>query len=100
MPGAAFNLPADYSENHYYPARETDSAPVQVCADAGKSIEQEKFLFYRGVGTFDLPVAVKFENDRVALRNLGKDESPSLSCLRIVAGRSGSGKWLHRRDHH
>lgn len=72
-PGAAFNLPADYSDNHYYAARETDAAPVRICATTGKSIEQEKFLFYRGVGTFDLPLAVTLENNRVALRNSGKD---------------------------
>src|SRR5437667_11414498 len=28
MPGAAINLPAEYSPSHYYPARETDAAPV------------------------------------------------------------------------
>ena len=72
-PGAAFNLAADYSDNHYFAARETDAAPVQICATTGKSIEQEKFLFYRGVGTFDLPVAVTLENNRVSLRNSGKD---------------------------
>src|SRR5438105_7022282 len=71
-PSAAFNLPADYSDNHYYAARETDAAPVQICATNGRPIEQEKFLFYRGVGTFDLPVAVTLENNRVALRNSGK----------------------------
>src|SRR2546421_1605762 len=72
-PGAAFNLAADYSDNHYYAARETDGAPVQICATTRKSIEQEKFLFYRGVGTLDLPAAVTLENYRVALRNSGKD---------------------------
>ena len=72
-PGAAFNLPADYSNNHYYAARETDSAPVQICSTNGRPIEQEKFLFYRGVGTFDLPVAVTLENNRVALKTSGKD---------------------------
>src|SRR5947209_10234081 len=72
-PSAAFNLPADYSDNHYYAARETDAAPVQICATTGKLIEQEKFLFYRGVGTLDLPVAVTLENNRVGLQNSGKD---------------------------
>ena len=71
-PGGAFNLPADYSDNHYYAARETDAAAVQICATTGQLIEQEKFLFYRGVGTLDLPVAVTLENNRVALRNSGK----------------------------
>jgi hypothetical protein len=68
-PGAAFNLPADYSDNHYYAARETDAAPLQICATNGHATEQEKFLFYRGVGTFALPLAVTIENSRVTLRN-------------------------------
>ena len=57
MPGAAFNFPIAYSDNsRYYAARETDAAPVQVCGTNEKSVQQERFLFYRGVGTFDLPL--------------------------------------------
>src|SRR5881296_137546 len=68
MPGAAFNLPVAYSDNsRYYAARETDSAPIQVCGTNGKSVQQEKFLFYRGVGTFDLPLSVKLEGETVVL---------------------------------
>ena len=74
MPGAAVNLPVEYSPSHYYPARETDAAPVQVCSTNGKPPQQEKFLFYRGVGTFDLPLAVKLEGENILLKNVGKDE--------------------------
>lgn len=88
-PGAAFNLPADYSDNHYYAARETDAAPVRICATTGKSIEQEKFLFYRGVGTFDLPVAVTLENNRIALRNSGKDPIAQLIVFENHDGQIG-----------
>jgi hypothetical protein len=42
--------------SHYYPARETDASIVRVCNNEG--IEREKFLFYRGVGTFDLPAKI------------------------------------------
>jgi hypothetical protein len=73
QPGAVINLPADYSNNHYYAARETEAAPVQICATNGRATEQEKFLFYRGVGTFDLPLAVTLENNRVTLRNSEKN---------------------------
>ena len=88
-PGAAFNLPADYSDNHYYAARETDAAPIRICATTGKSIEQEKFLFYRGVGTFDLPLAVTFENNRIALRNSGKDPIAQLIVFENRDGQIG-----------
>jgi len=72
MPGAAINLPAEYSPSHYYPARETDAAPLRVCSTNRKPAEQEKFLFYRGVGTFELPLAVKLAGDYVVLKKLGK----------------------------
>src|SRR6266566_4891809 len=68
MPGAAVNLQVDYSSSHYFAARETDAAPVQVCATNGKPAQQEKFLFYRGVGTFDLPLSVKLEGKNILLK--------------------------------
>jgi hypothetical protein len=89
MPGAAVNLPVDYKESHYYPARETDAAPVQVCATNGKSAQQEKFLFYRGVGTFGLPVSVQLKSERVVLKNLGKDEIAHLIIFENRGGKLG-----------
>jgi hypothetical protein len=85
-PGAAFNYPADYSDNHYYAARETDAAPVQVCGSSGKPAEQEKFLFYRGVGSFDLPLSVKLINDRLNLNNRSNEQ---ISRLIIFENRNG-----------
>jgi hypothetical protein len=89
MPGTAVNLPVEYKESHYYPARDTDSAPVQVCATDGKPAQQEKFLFYRGVGTFDLPVSVKLESDKVVLKNPGKDEIAHLIVFENRGGKLG-----------
>ena len=85
-PDAAFNLPVDSSNNHYYAARETDSAPVQVCGTNGRPVEQEKFLFYRGAGSFDLPLSVKLANDRLELVNRSKEE---ISRLIIFENRNG-----------
>jgi hypothetical protein len=70
VPGAAPRLPVEQRESHYYPARETDAAPLRVCG--AKATEFEKFLFYRGVGNFDLPVDVTLEGDRVLLNNRGR----------------------------
>jgi len=88
-PGAAFNLPADYSDNHYYAARETDAAPLQICATNGRAAEQEKFLFYRGVGTFALPLQVTMENSRITLRNSGKTPIAQLIVFENRDGKSG-----------
>jgi hypothetical protein len=86
MPYAAVSLPVEYSPSHYYPARDTDSAPVQVCSTDGKPAQQEKFLFYRGVGNFDLPLSVKLKGDNIVLKNLSKDE---ISRLIIFENRGG-----------
>jgi hypothetical protein len=71
MPGAQVYLPNDFSENHYYPARETDAAALQV--HRGQVTEHEKFLFYRGVGNFDLPLLVKLSEDQVEIKNIGNE---------------------------
>ena len=89
MPGAAINLPAEYSPSHYFAARETDSAPVQVCSTDGKPAQQEKFLFYRGVGTFDLPLAVKLDGDKLLLKSLSKNKIERLIVFENRGGKVG-----------
>ncbi len=88
-PGAALNLPADYSDNHYYAARETDAAPVQICGSSGKAAEQEKFLFYRGVGSFDLPLSAKLSGQQIELKNTTKDPISSLIVFENRDGKIG-----------
>jgi hypothetical protein len=44
------DLRSEKGSSHYYMARNTDAAPVHV------SDQQEKFLFYRGVGNFQPPI--------------------------------------------
>jgi hypothetical protein len=86
MPGSALNLPAEYSPSHYFAARETDAAPLQVCSTDGKPAQQEKFLFYRGVGTFDLPLSAKLDDDKITLKNLSKS---AISRLIVFENRNG-----------
>ena len=43
--------PSRAAPNRYYAARETDSAPISV------GDQHEKFLFYRGVGRFQVPLS-------------------------------------------
>ncbi|MDT4897959.1 MAG: hypothetical protein QOH25_3036 [Acidobacteriota bacterium] len=104
MPGAALTFPVGSSESHYYPAREVDAAPVQVCSTNNKPAQQEKFLFYRGVGNFDLPLSVKLEGESVVLKNLGKDEIAHLVIFENRGGKIGyrlcdafTGEMTHER---
>jgi len=57
LPGSEAALPAERAPSHYYAARGTDAAPVQSGA------EREKFLFYRGVGAFQPPLAASIAAD-------------------------------------
>jgi hypothetical protein len=56
-PGAATAFPVEHGSSHYYKARETDAAPVRLGA------QQEKFLFYRGVGGFQPPISATVAAD-------------------------------------
>jgi len=68
MPTPADAFPVDTSGSHYYAARDTHAAPIAV------GTQTEKFLFYRGVARFDLPIAATISADgNVALRNRAHD---------------------------
>jgi hypothetical protein len=73
-------LPKEAKPSHYYPARETDAAMLRV----GK--ETEKLLFYRGVGSFPVPVKVTMDAARVTLKNAGPE---ALSRVFVVESRGG-----------
>jgi hypothetical protein len=65
-PGAVEDFPIEYGASHYYAARRTGAAPLQ------SGPNKEKFLFYRGVGRFPLPIAATVDADgKVAVRNPG-----------------------------
>lgn len=53
QPGAPADFPMEKNGNRYYAARATDAAPLTV------GDQHEKFLFYRGVGTFPVPLSVR-----------------------------------------
>jgi hypothetical protein len=71
------NRPEDEDGNQYYTARETSAAPLIVKTTAGD--QQEKFLFYRGVSTFSLPISATVSPEgTLHIRNLTQEEIPSV----------------------
>jgi len=67
---ARFPTDRNNSDNHYYHARATDAVPLQAEVHrsdeynegwlrGGTILQREKFLFYRGVGSFPPPVTVQ-----------------------------------------
>jgi hypothetical protein len=69
-------------ESHYYAARETDAAPINV------NNQLEKFLFYRGVAAFDVPIASEaLDNGSVRVKNLGSRDLRGVILFQNRAGR-------------
>jgi len=56
------SLPMVHDKNHYEHARETDAAFVRVCM--GSQDYFERFLFYRGVGNFRIPISFAYSQDK------------------------------------
>ncbi len=76
-PGVAADLPREKRDNPYYAARETSSTPLRVKTAAGE--QQEKFLFYRGVSVFPVPIAATLTPEgRVRVENRSKDAIPNV----------------------
>jgi hypothetical protein len=89
---AELRLPWDKSGSHYYAARETDSDYVRVSGNTGTpaTAEHEKFLFYRGVGSFRTPLQVTLagNEDQVTVRNTGTEALTDLFVLNVSQDRS------------
>lgn len=90
QPRATPSFPAEAAKNHYYAARHTDAAPLAVGPD------RERFLFYRGVGTFELPLTAVIRPDNtVVARNAGADVIPAIVLFENRGGRIG---WRVQRN--
>jgi hypothetical protein len=102
MPGADLKFPTNENDasNPYYRARATDAAPLQVEAllpishpqelRGGLVVQREKFLFYRGVGTFPPPVTVKaLGGDRVTVVNSAGGKIGGLALVTVRDGKVG-----------
>ena len=98
-PGATESYPLEDSPSHYYAARRTGSAPLQVtvqptwwttATQPPPTIQHEKFLFYRGLGSFQPPIAVEALPDgKVTLTKLTDEEIPAVVLFENRGGRIG-----------
>lgn len=85
----------DASVAHYFAARETDSmftVPDPVTSGAATN-GAEKFLFYRGVGSFATPLRATMPGD--GLVNVTNSNLEPLSDLFIVRVSEGRGSFVH-----
>jgi hypothetical protein len=78
------NFPVEPGKSHYYAARETDASPVQVGS------QHEKFLFYRGLASFPVPVSARVKPDgTIAVENTGTDDIGFFVLFEKRGGRVG-----------
>jgi hypothetical protein len=83
-PDSTAKFPAEKSPSRYYAARETDAAPIT----AGD--QQEKFLFYRGVGRFAIPLSARLSDDgKIVVENRGIEAIPSVILFESRGGHVG-----------
>jgi hypothetical protein len=83
-PDAAPVYPTERAPSHYYAARETDASPVSVNG------QREKFLFYRGLADFSVPVTAKVVGDgRVLVNNIGRADIARVVLFENRGGRIG-----------
>jgi hypothetical protein len=83
-PGTRPVLPEEDAPSHYYEARRTDAAHVQVNG------QDEKFLFYRGVGGFGVPLAaMPAKGHQLIVRNVSTDPIPHVLVFTNRGGKIG-----------
>ena len=84
QPHTTHTLPRESGPSRYYAARETDAASITVDG------QHEKFLFYRGVGRFPVPLSVRVSNDGTAhVANRGDSTVPVVIYFENRGGRLG-----------
>lgn len=83
QPQSTTAFPSERAASHYYAARATDAAPVRVGA------EHEKFLFYRGVGGFQPPIAAIADDTGIRLENRGEAPIKGVVLFENRGGRIG-----------
>lgn len=83
LPGSTASLPTG-KPNHYFAARNTDATPLRA------SQENEKLLFYRGVGNFVTPLRARYPGDgMLEIGNAGPDAIPLAIAFENQGGKFG-----------
>jgi hypothetical protein len=76
QPASIADFPVEKSPSRYYAARGTDAAPITARG------QHEKFLFYRGVGRFAVPLSARLSSDgKIVVENPGPDAVPGVILL-------------------
>jgi hypothetical protein len=75
------DFPSVRPDDIWVPSRRVSAVPIAVGA------ERERFIFYRGLGAFELPLHMTVDaTDRITIQNHSSDASPALFLLRVHPG--------------
>ena len=84
LPGENLDFPSTLGASRYYAARQTDSVPLRI------GTQQEKLIFYRGVGNFLPPLRPRYEADgTLEIRNAGSEPIPLAILFQNHKGKIG-----------
>ncbi|OAI39687.1 hypothetical protein AYO40_05590 [Planctomycetaceae bacterium SCGC AG-212-D15] len=96
--GQAVPLPTlkeGVNRSRYFAAREVDASPVQIVGKKDK-LEHEQFLFYRGVGDFQMPLKVEALGHGIfTVTNTGTEAIPAFLVVHIQDGKVRFRKYGH-----
>ena len=84
------SLPFDQSGSHYFAARDTDANLLQVDSLVATNplTEHERFIFYRGVGSFATPLRVTMNGrGEATISNIGTEPLAHLFALGLQNGK-------------
>ena len=84
-PGGSDAFPEETAASHYYAARDTDAAPVRVVTADGA--QDERFLFYRGVGALQIPLLASLDRGRLLVQSFAGASIPEVV---VFENRGGS----------
>ncbi len=83
-PGKDLAYPLTEGASHYYAARNTDASPLRI------GDQQEKMIFYRGLGNFAPPLKASYDGDgKLEVRNTGSEPIPFVIAFENQHGATG-----------
>src|SRR5262249_9426677 len=87
-PDGSVDFPTEAVASRYYAARETSASPLTVTSS--RKQQQEKFLFYRGVSSFPVPVsAIPQQGGRIYVSNVAQSAIPKAILFERRGARLG-----------
>lgn len=100
LPGQSPEFPGKSEDGHYFAARDAKATPLRVTTGEPPVTEHEGYLFYRGVGSPNLPIEVRTDADGIRVKSLSDVAIPYI-VFRNTDGKCAYGvygAWREKND--